>query len=97
MLRLNKPYIRMYITHLPPPPRLDIQDPHVTEGVVILIVPPSDQHLGVILSIVEAAGSMAYSLCWPRGSFRSLQFGPLLGQVTQHTYLQIVSSTSYSL
>ena len=49
----------MYITtHLPPPPRLDIQDPHVVDGVAILIPPPSDQHLGVILSIVEAAGSM---------------------------------------
>ena len=92
MLRLNQPYIRTYITtHLPPPPRLDVQDPHVIDGVFIL---PSDQHLGVILSIVEAAGSMTISLCWPRGSLSPLQFGPLLGQVTQYAYIQIVNSTA---
>ena len=95
MLRLNQPYIRMYITtHLPPPPRLDVQDPHVVDDVAILIHTPSDQHLGVILSIVEAAGSMGISLCQPRGSFSPLQFGPLLGQVTQYAYIQIVNSTA---
>ena len=85
----------MYITtHLPPPPGLDIQDPHVIEGVAILIHTPSDQHLGVILSIVEAAGSMVCPLCWPGGSISPLQFGPLLGQVTQYAYIQIVNSTA---
>ena len=41
--------------------------------------------LGGILPIVEAAGNTVHSHCWPRGSLRPLQFGPLLGQVTQYT------------
>ena len=41
--------------------------------------------LGGILPIVEAVGNAVYSHCWPRGSLRPLQFGPLLGQVTQYT------------
>ena len=65
-------------THLTPPPRVDIQDPHITQSVTILIHSPSDQQLGTLLSIVEAAGSVGVSPCWPRGSLGLLQFGPLL-------------------
>ena len=50
----------------------------------------------MILSIVEATGSMRRSLFWPRGTISHLQFGPLLGQVMQYTYVQILSS-NYSL
>ena len=46
-------------THLPPPPRVDIQDPYILQSGAIVIPSSSDQQLGVILSIVEAAGSMA--------------------------------------
>ena len=70
-------------THLPPSPRLDIQDPCILQSVFIIIHPSSDQQLGVLLSIVETTGSMGWSLHWPRSSLRFLQFGPLLGQVPQ--------------
>ena len=72
-------HIHMHvIIHLPPPPRVDIQDPCILQSSVIVTLSPSDQQLWLILSIVEAAGCMGPSLHWPRGSVGPLQFGPLL-------------------
>ena len=59
-------------SHLSPLSRFDVQDPCILQGVAILIHSPGDQQLGVLFSIVEAAGSMRVSTHWPRGSF-----GPL--------------------
>ena len=79
--------IHMHITtHLPPPPRVNIQDPCILQSVVIVIPSPSDQQLGVLLPIVKVRGSMDWSPHWPRDSLRSRELGPFLGQVTQHTY-----------
>ena len=69
------------ISHLPPPPSVDVQQPGVTYGCVHLIHSPSDQQLGVIVSIVKTAGCMEGSLHRPGGSLRSLQLGPHLRQV----------------
>ena len=68
-------------TYLLPSPRHDIQDPSILNNVANFICSPSDQQLRVLLSIVEAAGSMGRSLHWPRVSLRSLQFSPLLGKL----------------
>ena len=68
-------------TYFPPSPRHDIQGPSILKNVANFICSPSDQQLRVLLSIVEAAGSMGRSLHWPWGSLRSLQFGPLLGKL----------------
>ena len=76
-------------TYLPPLPRGDIQDPCILQTDAILVHSPSDQQLGVFLSIVEAASSMGVSPHWPRGYPRILQFGPLLGQVMHKTYIHI--------
>ena len=89
-------------THLPPPPRVEIQDPYILQSVVLVISSPNDQQLGVLLSIVETTGSMRGSFYWAWGSLRSLQFGPFLGQVTQHTHIHMMSAimeliTSYSV
>ena len=46
------------ISHLPPPPSVDVQQPGITYGLVHLIQSPSDQQLGVIVSIVKTAGCM---------------------------------------
>ena len=54
---------------------------------MIVVYSPSDQQLGVLLSIVDTTGSMGTSLNWPRSSLRFLQFGPLLGQVYHSTHL----------
>ena len=76
-------YITTYFppTYLPPSPRHDIQDPSIMKNVANFICSPSDQQLRVLLSIVEAAGCMGRSLCWPWGSLRSLQFSPHLGKL----------------
>ena len=71
-------------THLYPPPSVGIQDPCILQSVVIVINPTSNQQLGMLFSIVEAAGSVTNSLHRPGGSLKPLQFGPLLEQVTQY-------------
>ena len=70
------------ISHLPPPPSVDVQHPAITYRLPLLIQSPSDQQLGVIVSIVKTAGCMEGSLHRPGGSLRSLQLGPHLRQVT---------------
>ena len=75
--------------HLTPPPRVDIQDPCITQSVAIITNSSSNQQLGILLSKIEAASCMGVSLHWPRDSFESLQFGPLLGQVTQYSYMSL--------
>ena len=70
------------ISHLPPPPSVDVQQPGITYGLVHLIQSPTDQQLGVIVSIVKTGGCMEGSLHRPGGSLRSLQLGPHLRQVT---------------
>ena len=70
------------ISHLPPPPSVDVQYPAITESLVLLIQSPSDQQLRVIISKVKTAGCMEGSLHRPGGSLRSLQLGPHLRQVT---------------
>lgn len=54
-------------SHLPPLSRLEVQDPCILQSIAILIHSTSDQQLGVLFSIVEAAGSMRVSTHWPRG------------------------------
>ena len=86
--QLNQPYIHTFITtHLPPPPRVDIQNPCILQSDGIVIHSRSDQQLGVLLSIVETASSMVGSLHWPRGILGPLQCGPLLRQVPQYMYI----------
>ena len=70
------------ISHLPPPPSVDVQHPAITEHLVLLIHSPSDQQLGVIISIVKTGCCMVGSLHRPGGSLRSLQLGPHLRQMT---------------
>ena len=70
------------ISYLPPPPSVDVQHPAITENLPLLIHSPSDQQLGVIVSIVKTAGCMEGSLHRPDGSLRYLQLGPHLRQVT---------------
>ena len=72
------------ITDLPPPPRLDIKDPCITQSLAIIIYSPSDQQLGILLSKVEAAGCMGVSPHWPRSSLSLLKFGPVLTHKTCH-------------
>ena len=79
-------------TYFPPPPSVDIQDPRILQSVAILIPSSSDQQLWTLLTTVEAACIMGGSLHWPRAPLSSLQFGPLLGQVTQYTYTHTMSS-----
>ena len=74
-----------HLPHLPPLPTIDVQHPGITEGLIVLIHSPSDQQLGIMVSIVKAGGSMILSLCWPGVSLRSLQLGTLLRQVTTAT------------
>ena len=72
-------------THLTPLPRVDIQNPCITQRAATNIHSTSDKQF---FSMVEAACSMRVPFHWPRGSLRLLQFGPLLGQVTHKTYIQ---------
>ena len=46
------------ISHLPPPPSVDVQQPGITYGIVHLIHSPSDQQLGVIVSKVKTGCCM---------------------------------------
>ena len=48
---------------------------------LFMSTPPNDKQLGIILSIVEATGSMGVPTHWPRGSLKLLKFGPLLGKL----------------
>ena len=72
----------LHLPHLPPPPSVDVQYPAIIQGLEVLIHSPSDQQLGVIVSIVKTGCCMVDSLHWPGGSLRSLQLGPHLRQVT---------------
>ena len=66
------------LPHLLPPPGVDIQEPSIIEGVVIVINPTSHQQYRLVVPIVEAACSMVTSPHWPWSSIRFVQFGPLL-------------------
>ena len=54
--------------HLPPPPTVHIQNPRISQCLVLSVHSPSDQQLGVWLSIVQTASSMVRPLLWPRSS-----------------------------
>lgn len=84
------------IPHLCPPCRVDVQDPGIIKSLVIYVYSPNDKQLGVTPSIVEAAGSMGVPTHWPRGSFKILQFGPLLGKLKCHR-LHLNSNSSRSM
>ena len=80
--RLMEVVESLIYSYLTPPPRVDIQDPCILQSVPTVIHSSSNQQLGVLLPIVETAGSMRVPPYWLRGSFGPLQFGPLLEQVT---------------
>ena len=71
------------IPHLCPPcrSRVDVQDPGILQSLVVYVHSPNHKQLGIILSIVEATGSVGVPTNWPKGSFRLLKFGPLLGKL----------------
>ena len=48
----------LHLPHLPPPPSIDVQYPAITYCLVLLIQSPSDQQLGVIISIVKTGCCM---------------------------------------
>ena len=97
--RLMEVVESLIYSYLTPPPRVDIQDPCILQSVPTVIHSSSNQQLGVLLPIVETAGSMRVPPYWLRGSFGPLQFGPLLEQVTHYTQCHIMNShnNTYSL
>ena len=54
--------------HLPPPPTVHIQNPGISQYLVLSVLSPSDQQLRVLLAIVQTASSMPPPLLWPRSS-----------------------------
>ena len=49
----------LHLPHLPPPPSVDVQYPAIIKSLVLLIQSPSDQQLGVIISIVKTGCCMS--------------------------------------
>ena len=71
--------------HLPPPPTVYIQNPGISQDIVSIVQPSSDQELWVLLAIIQTATSMVTSLLWPRFSFGLAEFGPVL-QIAADNY-----------
>ena len=63
--------------HLPPPPRLHIKQPHITQGITITTLSSSDKELGVISTIAKTHSSMDRSPLWT-GLSLSVHFAEVL-------------------
>lgn len=64
-------------SHLPPPPSLEVQYPCITQDLA-LILPSSDQQLGVVPTVPKTRSSMVPSPHRPGFSLSFVQFTPVL-------------------